>query len=412
MRASTTSGSSRALAAFLTSDLSAFYFDIRKDALYCDPLSSAARRERARRRSTQIFRRRDGLAGARSWPSPARRPGWRAIPRRRLGAPGAVPGDPGSLARRCAGGEVGAIRRVRAVVTGALEIERAAEADRLLARGGARRSTSSDAGAAGGCSRASISPRSASRRPSRSKRRTGPADAFRLDDVAGRRGRAARAPRDANAPAPGGSRRWSAATPSFPTSRRATRRRCANGARPAGVGVSALARSTRRAGGPSPLRIGLLAAAITGDRPGASRQWLLFGLRHPEPAAGRLAPVPGHRARLEHGAFPIRCSARRRSAGPLGPAGHHAGGDGAAGGLAVRGAQRRVTGAGARPADRRRLGNAYDRLAYGAVADFFYFHLGSFSPWGIFNVADIAIVGGVAVLLIEAVVERPAAGDR
>jgi isoleucyl-tRNA synthetase len=33
-----------ALSAFMTSDLSAFYFDIRKDALYCDPLSSMTRR--------------------------------------------------------------------------------------------------------------------------------------------------------------------------------------------------------------------------------------------------------------------------------------------------------------------------------------------------------------------------------
>ena len=33
-----------ALSAFMTSDLSAFYFDIRKDALYCDPYSSLTRR--------------------------------------------------------------------------------------------------------------------------------------------------------------------------------------------------------------------------------------------------------------------------------------------------------------------------------------------------------------------------------
>src|SRR5947207_12989481 len=33
-----------ALNAFMTSDLSAFYFDIRKDALYCDPYSSATRK--------------------------------------------------------------------------------------------------------------------------------------------------------------------------------------------------------------------------------------------------------------------------------------------------------------------------------------------------------------------------------
>jgi isoleucyl-tRNA synthetase len=33
-----------ALNAFMTSDLSAFYFDVRKDALYCDPLSSQKRK--------------------------------------------------------------------------------------------------------------------------------------------------------------------------------------------------------------------------------------------------------------------------------------------------------------------------------------------------------------------------------
>ncbi len=33
-----------ALSAFMTADLSAFYFDVRKDALYCDPISSTTRR--------------------------------------------------------------------------------------------------------------------------------------------------------------------------------------------------------------------------------------------------------------------------------------------------------------------------------------------------------------------------------
>ncbi len=32
------------LTAFMTSELSAFYFDVRKDALYCDPISSVTRR--------------------------------------------------------------------------------------------------------------------------------------------------------------------------------------------------------------------------------------------------------------------------------------------------------------------------------------------------------------------------------
>lgn len=46
------------------------------------------------------------------------------------------------------------------------------------------------------------------------------------------------------------------------------------------------------------------------------------------------------------------------------------------------------------------IGNAIDRLLYGAVADFFHFHIGSFS-WYVFNIADVAIVAGVGLLLYE-----------
>lgn len=48
------------------------------------------------------------------------------------------------------------------------------------------------------------------------------------------------------------------------------------------------------------------------------------------------------------------------------------------------------------------LGNALDRLARGAVADFFHFHYQEFS-WYVFNVADVAIVAGVALLMYESV---------
>jgi signal peptidase II len=54
------------------------------------------------------------------------------------------------------------------------------------------------------------------------------------------------------------------------------------------------------------------------------------------------------------------------------------------------------------------LGNALDRWLHGAVADFVHFHWGTFS-WYIFNVADIAIVAGVAVLLYDAVLGKPKA---
>jgi signal peptidase II len=50
------------------------------------------------------------------------------------------------------------------------------------------------------------------------------------------------------------------------------------------------------------------------------------------------------------------------------------------------------------------IGNAIDRLAYGAVADFVHFHVTtatwSFS-WYVFNLADVAIVAGVIGLLYE-----------
>jgi len=46
------------------------------------------------------------------------------------------------------------------------------------------------------------------------------------------------------------------------------------------------------------------------------------------------------------------------------------------------------------------LANALDRALYGAVADFFYFHVGDFS-WYVFNLADVAIVAGAALLFYE-----------
>jgi signal peptidase II len=48
------------------------------------------------------------------------------------------------------------------------------------------------------------------------------------------------------------------------------------------------------------------------------------------------------------------------------------------------------------------IGNGIDRAAYGAVADFFHFHVGTFS-WYVFNLADVGIVAGVALLLYESI---------
>lgn len=46
------------------------------------------------------------------------------------------------------------------------------------------------------------------------------------------------------------------------------------------------------------------------------------------------------------------------------------------------------------------LGNVIDRIAYGAVADFVHLRWGEFS-WYVFNIADAAIVVGVAALLYD-----------
>ncbi len=51
------------------------------------------------------------------------------------------------------------------------------------------------------------------------------------------------------------------------------------------------------------------------------------------------------------------------------------------------------------------IGNAIDRVVYGAVADFFHFHAYGYS-WYVFNLADVAVVAGVALLLYDSFVGR------
>ncbi len=51
------------------------------------------------------------------------------------------------------------------------------------------------------------------------------------------------------------------------------------------------------------------------------------------------------------------------------------------------------------------LGNIVDRLVYGAVADFVDVHAGGYH-WPAFNVADAAITVGVAVMLIDGLLNR------
>jgi signal peptidase II len=57
------------------------------------------------------------------------------------------------------------------------------------------------------------------------------------------------------------------------------------------------------------------------------------------------------------------------------------------------------------------IGNAIDRFAYGAVVDFALLHAqiaGKTYNWYVFNLADVAIVAGVAALLYDSLVGAPA----
>ena len=58
------------------------------------------------------------------------------------------------------------------------------------------------------------------------------------------------------------------------------------------------------------------------------------------------------------------------------------------------------------------IGNAIDRIAYGAVVDFALLHIeiaGKTLNWYVFNLADVAIVAGVIGLLYDSLLGIPAA---
>ncbi len=51
------------------------------------------------------------------------------------------------------------------------------------------------------------------------------------------------------------------------------------------------------------------------------------------------------------------------------------------------------------------LGNIVDRFIYGGVADFFFFHAFGFS-WYVFNLADVAVVVGAAILVYTSFTDK------
>ena len=55
------------------------------------------------------------------------------------------------------------------------------------------------------------------------------------------------------------------------------------------------------------------------------------------------------------------------------------------------------------------LGNILDRVRLGYVADFLNLHFGAWSPFLVFNVADVGVSLGVAFLVLRALFPREAA---
>lgn len=52
------------------------------------------------------------------------------------------------------------------------------------------------------------------------------------------------------------------------------------------------------------------------------------------------------------------------------------------------------------------IGNLYDRLVHGSVTDFMHIDFGIFQT-GIFNMADVSIMTGMAIVLIGSFLDRP-----
>ncbi|HUB64859.1 MAG TPA: class I tRNA ligase family protein, partial [Methylocella sp.] len=169
------------LATFLNTDLSAFYFDISKDALYCEPPSSKKRRA-ALEAIEQIFR------SVTLWLAPVLaftcEEAWLSR------YPEAVsvhlegfPDIPQSWRDEALAEKWDKIRRVRAVVTGALEIERAQKrigssleaAPRVFIADAGLRALLESIDFAEVCITSDITIEAGE----------GPAEAFRLDDVSG-----------------------------------------------------------------------------------------------------------------------------------------------------------------------------------------------------------------------------------
>ncbi|HZH10198.1 MAG TPA: isoleucine--tRNA ligase [Microvirga sp.] len=169
------------LNSFMTTDLSAFYFDIRKDTLYCDPISSVARKS-ALTVIDQTFR------CVVAWIAPilafTAEEAWLArFPNAESVHLETFPEVPSEWRNEALAERWAKVRRVRRVVTGALEIERAQKriGASLEAAPVVHIADESLFQAVQGLDMAEICITSAIR----VEQGDGPSDAFRLDEVKG-----------------------------------------------------------------------------------------------------------------------------------------------------------------------------------------------------------------------------------
>ena len=392
MRSSISSASSTRCLNFCVNDLSAFYFDIRKDALYCDPYDRLARRA-ALTVLDQLF------LALTAWLAPmlcfTMEEAWL----------NRFPNDKGSVHLRqfpeipsewrdeALAEKWRKVRALRRVVTGALEIERKEGRIGSSLEAAPKVYVADDElrAALQGVDLAEIAITSGIELLSGA----GPEDAFRLARGAWRRCRVRAAPRARNARAPGRSCPKWVRTLSSLSFRRAMRRPCANSMhaarRPRSRAmarnwlwgpVSALGLGGRDRG---PARPGnkawMLHVYDIGARGTVTltpffdlvlvwNQGISYGLLPQEGALGRLGLILFALAASLALAIWLASLTSRLAAVAIG--------------LIIGGA----------------IGNAIDRVVYGAVADFFSFHAFGLD-WYVFNIADTAIVAGVVGLLYD-----------
>jgi signal peptidase II len=152
-------------------------------------------------------------------------------------------------------------------------------------------------------------------------------------------------------------------------------------------------------------RLGLIALAVVLAADQASKWWILEGLRLPDLGRVDLLPVLSltfvQNQGVTFGLF--------KAGGGWGPLllAAVAVAIVAALGLWLRRAESRLVAVSLGAIAGGAVGNIADRVRFGWVVDFIHLHVGGWS-WYVFNVADAAIVCGVAALVLDGLRGRPA----